>query len=268
MRRWLGIMRYEFSMASRRKGLWISYGLLFAFYTLLLFSPPPLGEMVKGEVISRRDSWPVAGRFLIAVNVFFPVVAGILSADRLRRDVRLGLRELQESTTLSRPAYVSAKYLGNVAACVLPLFVWVLAISLVMVADGHASAEFLIAAVTAALTITLPAIGFVVAFSLACPMVMPTSVYQILFTGYWFWANFVPPRLFPTLNGTLFTPSGLFVVEAFFTSQPTVPPGMSVPPHLVHTAGEAMLNLLALAGCAAVALTFLVRLLGRQARRA
>src|SRR6185295_19391874 len=97
MPRSTGAFRHEVGMSLRRKGLWIAYGLLFVFYTVLLFSPPPVGEMIKGEVITRREAWSVAGRFLAAVNVFFPVVAGILSADRMRRDVSLGVRELQES---------------------------------------------------------------------------------------------------------------------------------------------------------------------------
>src|SRR5262245_11012822 len=106
MRSFAGILHHEISISLRRKGLWIAYGLLFVFYTVLLFSPPPIGERVKGEVISKSQAWPVAGRFLLACNVFFPIVAGILSADRVRRDFRLGLRELQDSTPLSRHAYV------------------------------------------------------------------------------------------------------------------------------------------------------------------
>ena len=195
-----GILRHEISMSLRRKGLWIAYGLLFVFHTVLLFSPPPIGEMVKGEVIARREVWQVAGRFLLACNVFFPVVAGILSADRVRRDFRLGLRELQDSTPLSRHVYVLAKYFGSLASSLFPLFLWVMGIAAFMAIIGRAHGSMLYAVPVAFLAITVPAFAFVVAFSLACPMVMPLSIYQILFTGYWFWANFIPPKLFPTLN--------------------------------------------------------------------
>lgn len=41
-------------MYLRQKGLWIAYGLLFVFHAVLLFSPPPIGEMVKGEIIARH----------------------------------------------------------------------------------------------------------------------------------------------------------------------------------------------------------------------
>jgi ABC-type transport system involved in multi-copper enzyme maturation permease subunit len=179
MRTFAGILRHEISMSLRRKGLWIAYGLLFVFHTVLLFTPPPIGEMVKGEVIAKREVWQVAGRFLLACNVFFLVVAGILSADRVRRDFRLGLRELQDSTPLSRPVYVLAKYLGSLASSLFPLFLWVMGIAAFMALIGRAHASMLYAVPVAFLAITVPAFAFVVAFSLACPMVMPGGAVRL-----------------------------------------------------------------------------------------
>lgn len=251
-------------MSLRRKGLWIAYGLLFIFHTVILFSPPPIGEMVKGEVISKSQVWYVAGRFLLACNVFFPVVAGILSADRVRRDFQLGVRELQESTPLSRPAYVLAKYLGALGSSLFPLFLWVMAIAAFMAAVGKAHASMLYAVPVAFLAITVPAFALVVAFSLACPMVMPLSIYQILFTGYWFWANFIPPKLFPTLNGTILTPSGMFVQQVFFGR----PVSQALQGAVQRTPADAVANLAALALCSAAALFLLDLYLGHLARRA
>lgn len=259
-----GILRHEIRMSLRRKGLWIAYGLLFVFHTVLLFSPPPLGEMVKGEVIARREVWSVAGRFLLACNVFFPVVAGILSADRVRRDFQLGLRELQDSTPLSRHIYVLAKYLGSLASALFPLFLWVMGVAAFMTLIGHAHGSMLYAVPVAFLAITVPAFAFVVAFSLACPMVMPLSIYQILFTGYWFWANFIPPKLFPTLNGTLLTPSGTFAQQGFFGGQISKALESAVP----YTAADAVANLTVLGLCSAAALALLDLYLGHLARRA
>lgn len=251
-------------MALRRKGLWIAYGLLFVFHTVLLFSPPPIGEMVKGEVIAQRDVWHVAGRFLLACNVFFPVVAGILSADRVRRDFGLGVRELQDSTPLSRHVYVLAKYLGAVAASLLPLFLWVMGIAAVLTVLGRAHASMLYAVPVAFLAITVPAFAFVVAFSLACPMVMPLSIYQILFTGYWFWANFIPPKLFPTLNGTLLTPSGMFAQQGFFGGEAS----RALAGGVQHTSADAVANLGVLGLCSAAALFLLDFYLGYRSRHA
>ncbi len=261
MPRSTGAFRHEFGMSLRRKGLWVAYGLLFVFYTVLLFSPPPLGEMIKGEVISKAQVWAVAGRFLIAVNVFFPVVAGILSADRLQRDVRLGLWELQESTPVSRFAYLRAKYFGTLASCLLPVFLWVMAIGGVMTAFGRSDAAILWAIPAAFAAITVPAFAFVVAFSLACPMAMPLPVYQILFVGYWFWANFIPPSLFPTLNGTLLTPSGVFALQAFF--DPSKGSGAAR-----YTPFLALLNLVVLGSCVVAVLVGLERLLKFRSERA
>ena len=264
MRSFAGILRHETGMSLRRKGLWIAYGLLFVFHTVLLFTPPPLGEMVKGEVIGKREVWQVAGRFLLACNVFFPVVAGILSADRVRRDFQLGLRELQESTPVSRHAYVLAKYLGALASSLLPLFLWVMGIAVSMTVLGRAHGSILYAVPVAFLAITVPAFAFVVAFSLACPTIMPLSIYQILFTGYWFWANFIPPKLFPTLNGTLLTPGGMFAQQGFFGG----PISRALAGGVLHTAAEAWANLAMLGLCSAAVLFLLDHHLGLRARRA
>lgn len=264
MRAFAGVLRHEIGMSLRRKGLWIAYGLLFVFHTVLLLAPPPIGERVPGEVIARREVWSVAGRFLLACNVFFPVVAGILSADRVRRDFKLGVRELQESTLLGRHAYVLAKYLGALVSCLLPLFLWVMGVAALLTALGRADGHMLYAVPLAYLAITVPAFAFVVAFSLACPMVMPPSVYQILFTGYWFWANFIPPKLFPTLNGTLLTPSGTFAQQAFFGG----PVSKALEGAVRHTPADAAANLAVLALCSAAALVLLDLHLGHRARRA
>jgi hypothetical protein len=220
--------------------------------------------MVKGEVIAKGEVWSVAGRFLLACNVFFPVVAGILSADRVRRDFQLGIRELQGSTPLSRHVYVLTKYLGSLASSLFPLFLWVMGIAAFMAVIGRAHGSFLYAVPVAFLAITVPAFAFVVAFSLACPVVMPLSIYQILFTGYWFWANFIPPKLFPTLNGTLLTPGGMFAQQGFFGGPISKALGSAAP----YTAADAVANLTVLGLCSAAALVLLDLYLGHLARRA
>jgi len=251
-------------MSLRRRALWIAYGLLFGFHTLLLFSPPPLGEWIAGERIASHEIWPVAGRFLAAVNVFFPVVAGVLTADRVKRDLTLGMRELQESTPLDPASYVLAKYFGALAACLLPLLGWVMAIAAVMTAIGHAAPGFLLAVPVAFAAITVPALAFVVAFSIACPLAMPLAVYQVLFIGYWFWANFIPPGLFPTLNGTLLTPNGMFALQGFFGG----PVSAAIAGPSRYDARDAVLNLAVLAACVIAVLVLLTGWLRRRARLA
>jgi hypothetical protein len=176
----------------------------------------------------------------------------------------MGVHELQVSTPLGTSTYVFAKYLAALASCLSPLFAWLMAVALVMAVVGHAPAGFLYAVPAAFLAITVPAFAFVVAFSLACPLVMPLPVYQILFTGYWFWANFVPPALFPTLNGTLLTPGGAYALQGFFGGP--IAEAYLRAPHI--GAVDAVFNLTVLTLVATSALLILERALNRRARRA
>ena len=109
----------------------------------------------------------------------------------------------------------------------------------------------------------LPAsFAFVVAFSLACPAIMPLRVYQILFTGYWFWGNFLSPQVFPTISGTLLNASGVYAQQGFFSGT------LGQWRDRLYTASEAWLNILVLGLCAAAVLFTLDRYLVRQSRRA
>jgi hypothetical protein len=44
--------------------------------------------------------------------------------------------------------------------------------------------------------------GVWLAFSLACPLVIPLRICQVLFTGYWFWGKLISPKVFPTISDT------------------------------------------------------------------
>jgi len=174
------------------------------------------------------------------------------------------MRELQDSTPLRPAVYVLAKYTGTLVACLIPLMAWALAIAVVMTAIGHVTPAILYAVPVAFLAITVPAFAFVAAFSIVCPLFLPIPVYQVLFTGYWFWANFIPPGLFPTLNGTPFTPSGIIALQAFFDGH--VSEAMTGRPGF--DAGDAVLNVMVLALCAAGILFLAVVNLRRRARLA
>ena len=60
---------------------------------------------------------------------------------------------------------------------------------------------------------------------------------------------------FPTLNGTLLTPSGIFAMQAFFGARQ-------------YTPADAILNLAVLGLCIAAVLLLLERFLQREGRRA
>ena len=75
------------------------------------------------------------------------------------------------------------------------------------------------ASAVAFVCVNLPPLAFVAAFSIACPAVLPVRVYQVLFTGYWFWGNFLSPKVLPTISGTVLVASGLPQASAFFDAR-------------------------------------------------
>lgn len=264
MSQFFNLVSHEFRMSIRRPGLWIAYGLLMAFYTATILLPEErLGIFGPEDVITLKTLWQYAGMFTYQFNLFLPVVMGLLAADRMQRDFRLGVCELQNSSPLGSVRYILGKYAGVLASLFLPVFAWVITLAVLLPVIGLAPWEMVYALPVASLAIILPAFAFVTAFSLACPLVMPLRVYQILFVGYWFWGNFISPEVFPTLNGTLLTAGGMLVYQGFFGGFP-----MSDPSLLEYTAGAASLNLVVLALCILGVLAAVYIFLDQKARRA
>ena len=259
MSRCLGVLRHEFNMSMRRPGLWIAYGLVLFFYSITVMYPVPEEQAI---ILTDKQIWQYAGQMAFTFNLFVPVMVGILSADRLQRDFRMGVRELQDSTPLHLVEYTLGKYFGVLIASLTPVLIWLWLITGLFIAFGNAPIGFFFIMTLAFFVIMVPAFAFVTAFSLACPLIMPLRVYQILFTGYWFWGNYINPEMFPTLNGTLLTVSGMYAYQGFFggfmnSSQP-----------LVYSATDATLNLIVLGLCIVAVMVVLNYYLRWQARRA
>lgn len=203
MGRFWGVVRYEFGMQVRRRGLWIAIGVL-AASTMI---PYLTGRGIFfGQPVSSEG--PVAIlQLAYNLNFYLPAVIGIFLADRFPRDAALGVDDLLASLPLSRRAQVVGKLVGSTAASILPLFLLYLGGALlVLVRDP--SLVTLGRALIAFPAINLPGLLFVAAFSIACPAVIPVRAYQVLFFGYWVWGTMINPAFFPTLNGTWITPNG------------------------------------------------------------
>ena len=230
MKQFTGVLRHEFNMSIRRPALWIGFGLLYAFYGVALLTP----SMVDTSSLASSSAvWQFAGRNMFTFNMFMALLAGILASDRMQRDERLQVRELQQSTPLSRLAYVLSKYTGVLLSVCLPVLLWMLFYSLTMIGLGQASLSLIPASLAAFLLIGVPSLAFVTAFSLACPLFMPVRVYQILFTGYWFWGNYLSPKAFPTISETILSACGKYAMDAFFHVTP-----LGQHPAAVHPAGS------------------------------
>jgi hypothetical protein len=247
-------------MSIRRPGLCVSYILLGLFYLITNLTP---GLNASEDVIRSDEIWYEAGHIVFMFNIFMPLLAGILAADRMQRDTRIGVRELQNSTALSTSAYILAKYFGVLLSVLAPMLLLLLMVGTALVARGLAPFNFFGPLLLAFLSIAVPAHAFVVAFSLTCPLIMPLRVYQVLFTGYWFWGNLLSPKAFPTISDTVLNAVGQYPVQAFFgvfTDSTHKVEGGFTPP-------EAVLNLFVLFACIAITLFAVNQYLGWQERR-
>jgi ABC-2 type transport system permease protein len=261
MTRFFDITRYEFNMSVRRPGFWLAYVLLSLFYVFSILRTAL--DYSNGPVLPDKI-WAQAGHIIFIFNIFMPLLAGILSADRMQRDFATAVRELQSSTPLKSPVYIMAKYLGVLLSVLVPIFLISLVTGILLVARHLAPVEILWPMFLAFLSIAIPAHAFVVAFSLACPLVIPLRIYQVLFTGYWFWGNLISPKAFPTISGTVLNAVGQYPLQAYF--------GMikdsTMPVEDAFTRPEAVLNLLVLIGCITAVLLAANFYLRRQAGQA
>jgi ABC-2 type transport system permease protein len=257
----LGLVRYEYSMSTRRAGMWLAFGLVFLLYvTRVLLDAQRLIVGISDVLL-----WEYAGRMAFHLNLFMPVVGGIVAADRMARDVRLGVSELQQSTPLRRWSLVCGKYVGVLLSLLTPQLLIALLLGGLMVGLGMPPV-LLLYTLVAFLAVIVPAYAFVTIFSLAFPLVMPVRVYQVLFTGYWLWGNYLDPRVFPTISDTLLTSCGPYAYEGFFGG--VVRRGGLRPIVTAHTPLDAVLNLIALVACIAGAMIALERYLVWRARAA
>jgi len=261
MSQFFGVLRHEFKMAVKRPGMWIAYAVLYVFYSITVFAPTEIGE---GLPATTFEMWQYAAMILFYTNMFMVLLGGILAADRLQRDYRLGVRELQRSSPISQFSYLLAKYMGVLAAVIVPMFLYVMAVAGYYVARG-VPPLFLAVMVVVFLVMGGIAYAFVVAFSIACPLFMPVRVYQVLFVGYWFWGNYLSPQVFPTISDTLLVPSGKYALYGFFHGFPEFFTNFQQPSVAVT---QAILNLVILFSIIIIVLAVTTLILHRQTRRA
>ncbi len=251
-----GIARHEFLMQARRPALWVillSIGLLTLFSGVVSMRPSP--DNTGLTWYSATVAWAAL------TNVLLPVGLGILLADRLPRDKRHNVTDLIDGLPAPHSLRILGKYVGATAATMLPIL-GVYALGLVYIVARWQNLAALPVAALAFAAINVPGILFVAAFSIACPLVMPVPVYQVLYTGYWFWGNLLHSGVFgiPSLSGTILTPAGQTRAVHLFRVE--VPAGVT--PQLWVGAA----SIVALLLCASVALYAAWRYLAwRDARR-
>lgn len=212
----LGTARYELRMQLGKRSVWIASGLLgalFLWQVLNIRRAPsdPVGTTAQN----------VAG-YALALNLYAGAVFGCLLADRLIRDRRLGVVEVLDATPAGFGTRLAGKYLGTIAACLVPLLgIWVIGLAR-LATELPAGATFGYG-MAAFAVIEIPGLLFVAALALAGPTLLGGPLFRVLFVGYWLW-NILPAEVVPGPSGTLLTPSGdvartgLFGIGGTFTA--------------------------------------------------
>lgn len=257
MNEFLGVLKYEYRMSIQRKSLLV-IALLFAGLYLYLWIDIGVESLPNGNI--QEHLVPEAGQTVFFLNLFFPVIAGISAADRAVRDYKLGVREMLRATSLNNVAYVLGKYVGVVLSLLSIEFVMALSVSSILVLIYQWPAAFIFYNLLAVLLLSAPGLIFITAFSLACPLVMPVRVYQILFTGYWYWGNYLNSQVMFTISDTLLNASGKYALMAFFgvkiaIDSPEVSPI------------KAIANIILLVVCAGLALMTLIAYIGQSEKK-
>lgn len=234
MKQFIGLFSHEFCMSICRKSLWIVNGIVIGLFLVALLAPDPEDQSM---LFSGNSLWQEAGDAVYLFNTILPLVSGILASDRLKRDFQNGIKELQNSTRLPLSIYLLAEYFGVLFASLTPLFISILFLGFYGIQMGNDPIEMITGLLVAFLIISMPPMAFVIAFSLACPIIMPVRVYQILLTGYWFWKNFLNPDFFPSISNTILNSSGIYALHGFFAGII----GRTEDP--IHNVSEALLNI-------------------------
>ena len=244
-----GVLRYEFLMQFRRRSVW----LVLVFVSVLGFGL--WVSLVSAHPVSspRSVSLPQTTAHDLVLYLaqfsawFLPLGAGLVLADRLARDKKLQVSELLDTFPGSLGARLLGKYLGSTLATLAPMVLIYLSGVGYVLARFH-SPQSLLLAFEAFAAILLPGTLFAAGLSVALPAFLKVPLYQILFVGYWFWANLMSPRFkIPTLVGTMLNATGPWAQEAFFHFQwvflvlhPTVWQGMASIALLVGLGGLAV----------------------------
>ena len=195
------MIRYEFLMQIRKRSLWISTALLAA---LISFTQGDRGPRILPADASARE---VMTGWALVLSILLPLGFGMVLADRLVRDRRLGVSRLLDSFPTGAPALVAGKYVGSVAATAVPGLVAMLLAAGFEFANrrdppcwcGRSSRSR---------SSCCPVWRSSPRSRSSCPLVLTAPLFRVLFVGYWFWGNMLSPAWLPSLTGTLLTPIG------------------------------------------------------------
>jgi hypothetical protein len=252
-------MRAELVMQWRRWGLWVAFGtatgllvLLTVQAALFLSHLPPTSLYAREHYTSEDlNNTLIYGTTIYGV-MFYGLVAALLVVDRLFRDQRLGMVELQRATPQGSAVYVLSKFLGNYLAMLCPVLLSYLLCALITIILGWPEVliqKFLLAFVL----VYVPASLAVIGLTFWLTSFLPLRVVQVGFALLWVFCNIGAG--WNVLTYSIFNPNGLYVYPVFF---PIFPPLPTTNPDFTTSLPLALLNIavLTLTGVISLCLTW------------
>jgi len=216
-------LRAEVLMQWRRAGFWLTFALLAVLLALLTVqgalyfkTPPP--DYFGGYVFTESSL-----QYLLVFSsidygaLLLGLVSALLVADRLERDRRLGMWELQRSTPQPGGAYVVGKFLGNYAALLVPLALIVLLCGLITVLLGWPPV-LILRFMQVFVLVTIPSSTAAVGVILLLTSVLPQRLVQVLFVMLWF--EFFIGLGWHGLAASVWNVGGAYVMEWFIPGIP------------------------------------------------
>ncbi|HEU5200688.1 MAG TPA: hypothetical protein VFU32_13700 [Ktedonobacterales bacterium] len=238
--------RAEIVMQWRRWGLWLTFAcvtvLLFLITVpsaLFLLHPPPTSLYARQHYTPADLNNLMTLGTTIYAAMFYGLVASLFVVDRVRRDQRLGMVELQRAAPQGAARYILGKFLGNYVAVLIPTFLGYLLCSLITLPFGWPMvlvAKFLLAFLLVFVPSSLAAVGL----TLLLASLLPVRIVQVGFSLLWLEFNL--GLGWRVLGYSIFNPSGLYVYPVFF---PT-PPMQYTQPGFQTSMSQALLNIVVL----------------------
>ncbi len=247
---------YELRMQLRKPAIWITTAIPFGLFAVLAVMDTQQGGLERLTHDTNPKTWMVE-----SLGWFTPLLAmvfGIVLADRLVRDRKLGVAPLLEVTPTNRSARLVGKYLGACAATAVPPALIYLIVGVAFAIWRDRPAALLWGAATF-VVVVLPLLLLTGALAFLGPQLMPTPLFRALVVGIWFWAGATEvDSQFPSLAATVLSltldcPQKVFFGSAGATAGPFEGAALNVL-RPQPTTGTALLSLALILGLAAAIL--------------
>lgn len=245
---------YELRMQLRKPAIWIATVIPFGLFAVLA----AMGTQNMERLVQDTDPKTWMAESLGWFTPLLAMVFGIVLADRLVRDRKLGVAPLLDITPSNRSARLLGKYLGACAAtAVPPALIYLIVGATFAIWRGRPAALPWAAATFAAVVVPLLLLTGALAF--LSPQLMPTPLFRALIVGIWFWAGATEVESqFPSLAATVLSLTMDYPQHVFFGSRDAAGPFEGVALNFLRpqpTVGTALLSLALILGIAAAILT-------------